>query len=457
MIMRSQLYKIKASLKLYKVKAGFKQALAEVRHRILRISADLKLVRLTAYIVRREIVYADRTDTGATKYKIIVLMKGGLIEDIRESLLRDEEFCIGFIQRRVIKNIARAFLPKDFGDDSYKAINEKTREQTIKYRRFLYDVFNIVNRKEKIDCFITGNYGYYAERELANALRILNIKFIAMHKESLKSPGRQEFFEKVYKERRGKFTGDAILVYNETEKRVQVAAQVAVPDRIIVTGMPRMDPLHRWRKEEEMHKATGKKTVLFFFFSDSQGLPYLDGGGHLLKWGELNQMYNKLIIELSKDYRDIEFIVKVKNNRSSKIDLEKYYRNEEIPKNLKLVTGGDPQEYIIKSTVVCGFNTTAVLEAIAADRPVVVPNFAEATKEEYKDYVLDYENAVDYADSQEQLKDMILSHCRGDVRSDKNTRRLVASREAILKKWANNADGKAGERVRESIKRLLAD
>lgn len=456
--MISQLYKLKADLKLYKVKAGFKQVLAEARHRILRICADLKLVRLTAYIVRREIVYADSTDTEATKYKIIVLMKSGLIEDIRESLLHDKEFCIGYIERRVIKNIAKAFLPEDLGDDSYMVTDEETGEQKTKYRQFLYDVFNIVNRKEKIDCFITGNYGYYAERELGNALRMLNIKFVAMHKESLKSPGRQEFFEKVYKERRGKFTGDAILVYNETEKRVQVAAQVAEPNRIIVTGMPRMDPLHRWKKEEgRMHEAAGKKIVLFFFFSDIQGLPYLDGGGYPLKWSELNHIYNRLIIELSKDYQDIEFVVKTKNKGSSKIDIEKYYRNEEIPQNLKIVIGGDPHEYIRESTVVCGFNTTAVLEAIAAYRPVVVPNFAEATKEEYKEYVLDYENAVDYANSQEQMREMILSYCGGDVRSDKETRDLVASREDILKKWVNNADGKAGERVRETIKRLLAD
>ena len=79
------------------------------------------------------------------------------------------------------------------------------------------------------------------------------------------------------------------------------------------------------------------------------------------------------------------------------------------PANLKLVVGGDPQDLIARASVVCGFTTTALLEAIAAGKPVVVPRFAEAAVNQTRPYFLDLGAAVEHAASAGDLYGQLLA------------------------------------------------
>src|SRR5690606_6086715 len=115
------------------------------------------------------------------------------------------------------------------------------------YRAFLREVFRIVLEKVRIDAIVSGNFTYFAERELQHAAEEIGLPFIVLHKESLKSPGRQKFFEDLYRNRRGLFRGRRIIVYNNLERDVQIASGVAEPERISVCGMPRLDRAHQWR------------------------------------------------------------------------------------------------------------------------------------------------------------------------------------------------------------------
>ena len=112
---------------------------------------------------------------------------------------------------------------------------------------------------------MTGSYSYCAERELASATTSLGIPFIAFHKENLKTRGRVDFFERLYRERRGPFTGRKVLVYNQIERDLQVRAEVAPAAAIEIVGMPRLDRMHAWRRANAGAVPAG--TILFFAFS----------------------------------------------------------------------------------------------------------------------------------------------------------------------------------------------
>ena len=47
----------------------------------------------------------------------------------------------------------------------------------------------------------------------------------------------------------------------------------------------------------------------------------------------------------------------------------------EIPANVEVVIGGDPFANITHASTVIGFHSTAILEAIAAGKRVIVPRF----------------------------------------------------------------------------------
>ena len=99
--------------------------------------------------------------------------------------------------------------------------------------------------------------------------------------------------------------------------------------------------------------------------------------------------------------------------------------------------------------MVVGFNTTGLLEAIAAGKPVIVPRFAEASDPAMQDLIVDLDTAVEYAELPEALKTMICNHID-------NPRELPAQlpTEAAraLRYWVGNDDGLAGRRVLEILR-----
>jgi len=123
-------------------------------------------------------------------------------------------------------------------------------------------------------------------------------------------------------------------------------------------------------------------------------------------------------------------------------------RYEEIPSNLKIMAGGDPLKLIKESRVVCGFNTTALFEALAAGKPVVIPWFEEALDERMQPFIVDMEDAVEYADSPDGLVKILYRYATD---SGFQERVLDGKKKRILEKWVGNADGFAGERVRNAV------
>ena len=51
-----------------------------------------------------------------------------------------------------------------------------------------------------------------------------------------------------------------------------------------------------------------------------------------------------------------------------------------------------------------GFNTTALIEALALGKPVIVPRYGEAKDPDLQKFIIDLGDAVEYADSPRELR-----------------------------------------------------
>ena len=120
-----------------------------------------------------------------------------------------------------------------------------------------------------------------------------------------------------------------------------------------------------------------------------------------------------------------------------------------LPPNLSVVTSGDPFDLIVRSHVVVGFNTTGLLEAVAAGKVVIVPSFGEACEEERQDLIVDFGEAVEYARSPEAFKTMIADHAG---RPRPIPAELPQGTKRVLRHWTGNDDGRAGSRVVEAVR-----
>ena len=339
----------------------------------------------------------------------------------------------------------------------------------ILYREFLVRWWRAFDPHRRIDAVLTGNFAYYAEREFAAALEELGVPFIVLHKENSWTPVTQEFWGMIYRERRGRFLGRRILVYSPIERDQQIGAGVVEPARIEVVGMPRLDVIHSWRAANI--GVRNAPIVLFAHFAADVGMPILpipqrgisptpsaEGFGwnsEQFKLTRLCRDAHRAIVELAVACPEITVLIKSKGRQRDLRDLPGLLGVSslgELPGNLRVVHGGSPFELITQASVVCGFHSTLLLEALAAGRPVVVPWFAEALEPRIQRYVHDLGVAVSRASSKEDLIERLrkLALARTPV-----PEHLPKPTLQLLHGWLGNEDGRAAERAAAAILRVI--
>jgi hypothetical protein len=418
------------------------------------------------YLTLREISNGGRRDKGGDKYRILMLGRVVFTEDVVASLGSRSEFKVVKPGDNSIKGLAHGILPSCLDDNFYLTEDAYAIASKKRYHKFLNAMWCKLERHVKFDAVVTGNFGYYAERELAMVLERMGTPFIAMHKENLKSPGRIEFSMTIYRDRRGPFGGRRILVYNESERLLQIDARVASPEKITVCGMPRLDRAHEWRRANAGKRRSMERRpqVLFFSFTPKALLPRIgrrpqagfesnaesiEESLEMLSWEELSRQTHQAALTLAKENSEIDVVIKSKSRVRERSEMYRMIGDgRRLPDNLKLVIGGDPLNLIKESDVVCGFNTTALLEALATGKPVVIPRFAEAVERKMQRYIVDLEDAAEYAESPAELVVLLRGHA---LSREPAPLELNSAQHRVLVRWVGNADGCAGERVRSAV------
>lgn len=406
----------------------------------------------------------------AKHWRVLLLPRSRFNDDILSTLNAVGSIEVVKLPRTVLKAVAAAFLPDEIGDNNYLSTSPDTQAAMLCYRAFLMRFWQGFDPYHRIDAVITGNFGYYAEREFGAALEALGVPFIALHKENFWSAGSQEFWERVYRERRGPFLGRRILVYSPIERDLQVRAGIVDALRIEVVGMPRLDEVHRWRATHM--GAIPKPMVLFGSFHPEVSMPVLrqsarsgNGGeewrvlvderpaGHNL--AQLCRSAHRAVLNLAATCPDITVVVKTKGRARDRIALSEMFGicdEAELPGNLRVVHGGSPLPLLFQAAVVAGLHSTLLIEGLAAGRPVVVPWFGEVLDPEISRYIFDLRPAVVQASSAaefyERLKTLALA--RTPV-----PEKLPPETVKILREWLGNEDGNAGDRAAAAIRHVI--
>lgn len=413
----------------------------------------------------------QRADKSKNTFNLLVIPKEGLNEDVVSSLKGDKRFNVYSIYRKVLKALAAGVLHNSIDDNNYYNVEYDAEISKRAYRKYLGSLWDKVQGIVKCDAVLTGNFAYYAERELAAALEERGVPFVALHKENVKTPGRVEFFSHVYRTRRGPFSGRKIFVYNEIERQLQVSTGIIPEDGVVITGMARMDRAHHFRLDKGAGgSSTRRPQVLCFSFRQRTGLPQLarkvrtttesyqeriGGGLDELNWDGLFQGYHEAVLRLARENPGIRVVVKSKGaERESRALAEILGPLSSLPSNLDVVVGGDPFDLLAGSSVVCGFNTTGLLEALAMGKPVVVPLFEEALDKRMHPYIIDLEDAVNYARSSDELVDILRDYA---ANPEPCAVELDSPAKRVLEKWVGNADGRSGERVRKELLSIILD
>ncbi|MBT4488291.1 MAG: hypothetical protein HOK30_09340 [Rhodospirillaceae bacterium] len=435
---------------------------------LLVLAARRNLPRLAAWLLAWQVRPVCRATMGGRPIIALILPKSGFAEDVQSSLVRDGRYTVMALHRKAVKTIANCFFGELVDDNNYRQEDAAITARKVSYRRFMIEVCRHLIPRLNLDVALTANFSFYAEQEFSAALDHFGIPVVAMHKECLKTPGVEPFYEYTYSERKMPFQGRLISTYNEIERRIQINAGVAPADRIVASGAPRLDRMHDWRREHagQDQSRDGRPTVLFMSFNEKAGCPIigrrgderfeaLDPEQERINWRNLVRNSHGAMVRLAVEHPEIQVIVKAKNHGLAMAALQDGFGKDfEAPDNLEIVIGGDPFELIVSCDVICGFNSTSLFEALSANVDVVVPNFDEAAEPLTMPYVVDLGGAATRAGSVDELIAMLAA--KALERPARNRAgELSQTNFQTLEKWIGNPDGQAGARVSQLIMDLV--
>ena len=427
---------------------------------------------LAALIFRASLKRVENLkNKGSGRYVALLLARPGLTEDAASIFENTREFLVLSAPQGFLKAIAAGILKETIDEQNYVNLSPEEEQSKSVYREFLQRMFTWVFRITRIDVIVSGNFAYYAERELHTATEALGVPFVVVHKENLKSPSKVAFFTDLYRYRRGPFTGRRIAVYNGRERDIQIAAGVVTEDRVNICGMPRLDRVHAWRRANAGNKLPERPTVVFFSFGTRTGLPAFRRKNNLpglfvaedgaftepmtpemerLTWVETLRLTMRAAADFATANPKARVVLKSKRGRAQTAA----FRNavsDGMPPNIEWVDGGDPFQLLKESWAVVSMNSTAVLESIAMGTTVLTPGYGEAATPEMQPWLADFGGAVERMDDPQRLVARLSEICAGEppvVPAELN-----AAATATLDQWTGNSDGKASERVYAVIER----
>ena len=395
-----------------------------------------------------------------SKKKILIFFKSGGVDDLRFafSKYRNHDFKFYHMQRRFFRVIFDNYFKFSNLRDYHYIIKNKKLEFALKnYNHKISKYIKLINRYYHFKAYVSFNPFYMTDREIQKICSELKIKFISFHKECVGSPLEDKIFEYLYKNKIEKFMGSSISVYSEKEKNLIIKSKFAKKNQVVVTGSPRCDISYSYRKLKP-----DEKTIVYYMIENYRGAPW-----HLIEtlsdaaknnlirkigynksvfkinWKELSEKTLKYCVNFARKNKNIKLIIKGKQISHQKNDLP-----NDLPENITFVNSGAGHHLLKKAKIVIGFNTTAVLEGVLANRDIIIPYFDTKKMKKNKDLVMDF-NTKQYA---VQSEDKFYKKLNFHLNKKYHFRELNKKEKNILKKFVGNSDGNSSKKLSDFLK-----
>lgn len=422
----------------------------ELSLKTLPIFAKYGFARAAAFLLARSI--RPLTPTPG-RYRVLAIEKAIFNEDVLAAFGTMPDVQIFGVGRAVLKAMAVGLLPRRLcADDTYLSDDPNDTAAKQRYRDLWRRVLEHLGPANRFDAVLTGNWAYWAERELGAALEERDIPFIVMHKEGIKPPARSALLRDLFRATRGQFMGRRMFVYNEDERHHQIDGGIARSDQIAVVGMARMDALHAWRRlaaEGQVAASAPRPLVLFLAFLPNNFLPSYSGIASDLAWTGLCEGSLRALTALARDNPQIDVVVRPRAQEMPELlGILQALDLGPQPANFRVAAEGSVTPLLEQAWVVSGHNTTVLLEALAVGKPTVIPNFAEAQDARYAGYVVDVGPAAEYADDIAEFGKRLAAHCQTPKRPPAE---IAPTAVAALDRWTGNGDGLACQRARKAL------
>ena len=364
-------------------------------------------------------------------------------------------------------NIARYIKAKKNSPD---AIDHKNAFE------FMQKFLNIFYKYVSVDCVTTVNFRYAEDHNWSKASDKIGVPFIMLYRECLFAT--ESIYNGVYnriKGQYGRFHGSHIIVHNDVTKELFIKSGYCKKENISVCGALRMDFFMKSIQSNINlnRNIKFKKRFILFYFRNSMGMykskasnipnaKYKDQDSQSI-WEHKNQLFTDLheaIIELAEENRDIQFIIKPKDIMMQHRTWEKYKEvvssskiNVHNLKNYSVEPEANVHEMILDSDIICGLQSSTILESAIADKRVILPLFYNFLKTDYVNNLF-WKNDLDLFDvatSKEYFK-QIFYKCLDEPNVSEE---IMNKRKDLFELNFDSTQGNSLERYSSAIEKVI--
>ena len=314
----------------------------------------------------------------------------------------------------------------------------KTAKAQHKLHVFMGKFLSLLYRKLGVKCVVSAGLYYSQDLDWGKISEDIGVPFILITRENFGTDSaNHERFKYLYNERIV-FSGSRIICQNEPFRDAFIKHGFVTPQKIVALGCLRMDDFVE--KVKSHQKTPGKRrSVLLFSFSHGTGLIghpdhvlYFDNPHWTRRsdigWIKLFESVHSAFARLAIERPDIDFIIKPKWRGRWKEEIEKAVAKRDIHLSKipnVIFSEEDPHALILDSDVVCSFGSNTIVEAGFAAKPVIIPMYYEAKRQDYREYLwyYKYNSLYDIAENEEEfialIKEKLLNPAVEDELLDK--------------------------------------
>jgi len=348
-------------------------------------------------------------------------------------------------------------------EDIDVGLTKAEQESREKLKEYWVRFLKVYRRIAGLDLVMSCNWYYEQDQDLAHACGELRIPFVAIARESLNNNAYYRYMSSRLKDKR--YPGSHLVTQNFKEKDFYAQLGVCERENIKVVGVNRLDCLYEMIQQKKKLQS-GSEGVLFSFFY-CYGLPLPD------YWQGINRRYenfgwNKFFDNVHREFigRAIEnpslnFLIKTQWNEFwydeiNQLALSAYKKSiPEIP-NLTVTDKVDVYSLILNAKCIVAFNTTVVIEALAAGKKIIIPDFDECLKEEYRPFVIFPAGSSAYYSPRNPAKFTHLTQQLLEGNGPSYDRESFdKARREIVERYAYKFDGQSSRRLIAELNNII--
>lgn len=326
-------------------------------------------------------------------------------------------------------------------------------KQKARYRRFLRGFLPMLYARLGIDCVIGPHVHYYPDIDIGAVSNELGFPFVVLHRENMVL---STFLRDQVWQRLGllkPFEGSQIIVHNEVMRELMITGRFASSEQVSALGCARMDDFVR-ACAQAVPPHNARKRILYFPFYTGWTFPE-----------QVRPFFNAAhatLVRFAILHPEVDLHIKPKPKFESawRKDFDRALQDaglgvDPLPENVRIDSGGDAQDLIFKADVVSGLQTTTLLEAGMAGRPVVIPYFKEVDAPEYNARVMFHDSfdSFDVAHDPDEFVAM-LNRALTERTLDELKREGV---RRVFSRYVSDLEGRATSRYVEALRSAVAN